>query len=67
MPAKKASKKISLLNQNGQTFIEFVLLLLMTMVISTAMLRTINTNLADYWLAMAKKIVDDPNETFELR
>lgn len=64
---KKVRRKIPLLNQKGQTFVEFVLLLAVVMIISVGMLSTMNSNLGEYWHAMAKKIVDDPNETFELR
>jgi Flp pilus assembly pilin Flp len=63
----KAKRKIHKLDQKGQTFIEFVLLIVMTMVMSLLMLKTVNTNLADYWYALAKKIVDDPTQRFELK
>lgn len=54
-------------NQKGQSLVEFVLLLAIVMVISMGFLKVINTNVADYWQAMAQMLVEDETQQLELR
>lgn len=49
-------------NERGQTFVEFVLLLSMIMLISFSFMRLLNTGIGKYWTAMANTIMlDVPN------
>ncbi len=48
-------------NQQGQSLVEFILLFLVITIISTVFIRGLNTNLADYWVAIVNIIIDDPN------
>jgi len=56
------SKKASVHNQDGQSLVEFILLLLVIVTLSFAFIRVSNGNLAEYWRAYVRLIVDDPNE-----
>lgn len=55
----KANK---LKNQLGQSLVEFALLLLVIASMSFIFLRVANRNLAQYWEAYARLIVDDPSQ-----
>jgi hypothetical protein len=48
--------------QSGQTLVEFALLLLVIATISFGFIAITNRNLAKYWVAYARLIVDDPAE-----
>jgi hypothetical protein len=48
--------------QSGQTLVEFALLLLVISSMSFIFLRASNINLAKYWQAYARLIVDDPSQ-----
>ena len=56
-------------NESGQTFVEFVLLLLMVMLISFSFMKAINGGMGKYWTAMANTLMKDvPNaQRLELR
>lgn len=49
-------------NEEGQTLIEFVLLLVVMMILSFTMLKGINTAVADRWIALIK-VVSWPTST----
>ena len=66
IPVEKLNTKI-LKNQSGQSLIEFVLLLVLIVVISTSFMRIVNTNTADIWTRMATLILDNPDETLQLK
>lgn len=49
-------------NENGQTFIEFVLLLMIIMGISFGYMRVVNGGIANYWESMGNILMKDvPN------
>jgi hypothetical protein len=48
--------------QSGQTLVEFALLLLVIATISFGFIAVTNRNLAKYWTAYARLIVDDPSQ-----
>jgi hypothetical protein len=48
--------------QSGQTLVEFALLLLVIATISFGFIAVTNRNLAKYWIAYARLIVDDPSQ-----
>ncbi len=66
IPVEELNTKI-LKNQSGQSLIEFVLLLVLIVVISTSFMRIVNTNTADIWTRMATLILDNPDETLQLK
>jgi len=49
-------------NQDGQSLVEFILLLLVIVTLSFAFIRVANGNLANYWKAYVRLIVDDPSQ-----
>jgi hypothetical protein len=53
-------------NENGQSIVEFVLLLVVVMTLSLVFLKFVNINLADQWKLFVTIIVDDPNIKLEL-
>ena len=55
-------KVSKLKNQLGQSLVEFALLLLVIASMSFIFLRVANRNLARYWEAYARLIVDDPSQ-----
>lgn len=61
------SKKSIAANQDGQSLVEFVLLLGVIMVISLGFLKILNSKVSDYWLAMGNILVEDQEQTLELR
>ena len=63
----KKREKSSIANENGQTLIEFVLLLAAIGIISVTFMTQINKYTANRWLAMAKIILDDPTQTLQLK
>lgn len=54
-------------NQQGQTLVEFVLLLASIVIISFGMMKIINNSIADRWEVMANIILDDPNQKLEVK
>lgn len=48
--------------QSGQTLVEFALLLLVIATISFGFIAVTNRNLAKYWTAYVRLIVDDPSQ-----
>lgn len=57
------SQELNLLqDQKGQTFVEFILLLSIIMLISFAFMSGLNTGIGRYWLSMGKTLMlDVPN------
>lgn len=53
----------TLMKQNGQTLVEFALLLLVIAGLSFSFLSLTRGNLAKYWMAYARLIVDDASQT----
>lgn len=49
----------NMLNEQGQTLVEFVLLLLIIMSISYGYMAIINRGIADYWLGMGNTLLID--------
>ena len=49
-------------NQDGQSLVEFVLLLLVIVTLSFGFIRVANGNLGEYWKAYVRLIVDDPSQ-----
>jgi hypothetical protein len=54
------------LNEDGQSIVEFVLLLVVVMTLSLVFLKFVNINLATQWKQFVTIIVDDPNIKLEL-
>ena len=46
-------------NEQGQTLVEFVLLLACILIVSMVFMKTINGNMARYWTAMANTLLID--------
>ena len=59
-------KKI-IANQEGQSFVEFILLLALISVLSLGYLKVVNTNLAEFWQKAVTLIVDDETQRLEVR
>jgi len=51
----------------GQTFLEFILLLLVILSMSMVMMKGINGSIGDRWVALVKKIAGPTDSTIELR
>ncbi len=61
-------QKISLLNnQSGQSFVEFILLLLILFTLSWGVLKSVNGNVGKRWIAMTKVIMSPSQTPIELR
>lgn len=54
-------------NEQGQSLVEFVLLLSLIMVLSLGFLKTVNTGISNYWLKMGQMLVEDPSQNLTLR
>lgn len=54
-------------NQEGQSFVEFVLLLALISILSLGYLKVVNTNISEFWRGAALFIIDDKNEQLEVR
>lgn len=48
-------------SQEGQTIVEFILLLSVISLLSFMFLKIINNNISLYWLFFVQKVVDDPS------
>ena len=59
--------KITRENQTGQTLIEFVLLLAMIAFISFGFMSTVNGIIAERWLDLATRILEDDTQQLQLR
>ena len=46
-------------NQQGQTLVEFILLLLSILIVSMVFMKIVNGNIAKYWTAMANTLLID--------
>ena len=57
----------NILDNRGQSLVEFVLLLSVIMLTSLLFMKLINTNVAKYWQAMGTVLTEDPNQTIRLR
>ncbi len=67
LPMKKhKNKPLGLKNEQGQTFIEFVLLLVMLIGISYGLLSGINGNVAKRWKTLVTVIVNPTNTDLSL-
>lgn len=54
-------------NEDGQTLVEFILLLAGITMISFSFMRLVNSNIAERWQAMAQMVLDDKSQTLEIR
>jgi Flp pilus assembly pilin Flp len=61
------TKNIVKKNESGQTLVEFVLLLASISIISFSFIKLINSNIGDRWQKIFTVILDDPNQSVELR
>lgn len=57
----------NILDQKGQTLVEFILLLSVLMLTSLIFLSTVNTGTGTLWLNVVKALIEDPNVTISLR
>ncbi len=57
VPAQLNKKK-----QGGQSLVEFALLLLVIVMLSFSFIAVTNRNLAKFWTAYVRLIVDDPSQ-----
>lgn len=57
--SEKSHNLNSLSDERGQTFVEFVLLLSMIMLISFSFMKLLNTGIGKYWTAMANTLLID--------
>lgn len=60
-------KEKNILEQSGQSLLEFVLLLSVIMIVSLLFLKLVNSNVAKYWKAMGIVLLEDRSQTVELR
>ena len=58
--------KITRKDQTGQTLIEFILLLAMIAFISFGFMRTVNGIIAERWLDLATRILEDDTQRLQL-
>ena len=61
------TKNIVKKDESGQTLVEFVLLLASISIISFSFIKLINSNIGDRWQKIFTVILDDPNQSVELR
>lgn len=56
-------------NQNGQTLVEFIMLLASIVLVSMIFMKIVNGNIAKYWSSMANTLLIDVegNQKLELR
>jgi Flp pilus assembly pilin Flp len=54
-------------NQEGQTFVEFVLLLMMIMFLSFSFMKGINGGIGKYWTSMANTLMKDIPDAKKLK
>jgi Flp pilus assembly pilin Flp len=54
-------------NEKGQTFLEFVLLLMMIMLMSFGYMKIINTGIGKYWTSMANTLLIDVPDSRKLK
>ena len=54
-------------NEKGQTFLEFVLLLMMIMLMSFGYMKIINTGIGKYWTSMANTLLIDVPDAKKLK
>ena len=58
---------VKILDQSGQSIIEFVLLMSSIVIISFTFMRLMNTNIADKWQELAQVILEDDSQTLTLK
>ncbi len=58
--------KKTVINQTGQTFIEFMLLLIVVIGISYTISNIVNGNIAELWEYFANLVIDDPSNRVNL-
>jgi hypothetical protein len=63
---EKLNKVKAVLNENGQSLIEFVLLLLVVATISFMFVKLVNNQIAGIWVDIVKIIVDDETQNSRL-
>lgn len=56
-----------ILDESGQSIIEFVLLMSGIVIISFTFMRLMNGNIAERWQKMAQVILEDDNQTLQLK
>ncbi len=54
-------------NSDGQTFVEFLFLLLTIVLLAYGMLKVVNINIADRWTAMIETISSPTETPIEMR
>lgn len=54
-------------SQDGQSFVEFILLLAVIVMLSYGFLKVVNTGVASFWKNAVELIVDDPSVNLRLR
>lgn len=64
MPTRK---QINLKNEKGQSFVEFMLLLLVMISLSFIYLKIVNTNVSKIWTLMVNTVIQDTNPDGEVR
>lgn len=57
----------NLKNQDGQSFVEFVLLMAVIVMLSLGFLKVVNTGVASFWKNSVRIIVDDKTVRLNLR
>ncbi|GEM_PF-3248793 len=62
----KLNKAKAVLNECGQSLIEFILLLLVVSTISFTFVKLVNSQIASIWVDLAKTIVDDETQNSRL-
>lgn len=66
IPVQKSNTNL-LKNQSGQSLVEFVLLLVLIVLIATSFMRIVNTQVADIWLRMATLVLENEDQTLQLK
>lgn len=55
------------INQKGQTLVEFLLLLASIVAIAYTFMRVVNSNLGEQWTEMSQTILEDESQQLEIR
>jgi hypothetical protein len=63
----KFVKKQKVLDQKGQSLVEFILLLASILIISIGFLKAINGGMGNQWKAMTIILLEESNQTVEFR
>lgn len=67
MQVERTKKQGLTQNQKGQTLVEFMMIILLITILSFSFLRSVNTGITNYWLALGNLILDDSSQRLRMR